>query len=228
MKILSKVLTGVVAAASIVALAGSASAAALIQVGTSGLAGSNQVTWDGTGPGAGTFTVSGITTILNFDDALYNDGFFGQQAVLTISASTTGVLSQALPNFTQSGITGYFEFRSADLSTMLLRGDFSNFWLTGVTGDASGNLTSVGGQLNLTSDLVDLSFLKQDNALFGFTNIHPAFGITGGQLNDFQANNLTGSFGGAIPEPATWGLMLMGFGGLGALLRRNRRALAFA
>jgi hypothetical protein len=33
--------------------------------------------------------------------------------------------------------------------------------------------------------------------------------------------------GGAVPEPATWAIMLVGFGGLGAALRR-RRALAFA
>jgi hypothetical protein len=31
----------------------------------------------------------------------------------------------------------------------------------------------------------------------------------------------------AVPEPATWGLMIMGFGGLGAMLRNNRRR-AFA
>ena len=30
--------------------------------------------------------------------------------------------------------------------------------------------------------------------------------------------------GGGAPEPATWGLMLMGFGGLGAMLRRRRSA----
>lgn len=30
----------------------------------------------------------------------------------------------------------------------------------------------------------------------------------------------------ALPEPATWGLMLLGFGGLGAVLRRRRAALA--
>ena len=33
---------------------------------------------------------------------------------------------------------------------------------------------------------------------------------------------------GGVPEPATWGLMIMGFGGIGALLRRSRRAAAFA
>ena len=32
-----------------------------------------------------------------------------------------------------------------------------------------------------------------------------------------------GSGGGAVPEPATWALMLIGFGGLGAMLRRQRR-----
>jgi hypothetical protein len=32
--------------------------------------------------------------------------------------------------------------------------------------------------------------------------------------------------GGNVPEPATWGLMLLGFGGLGAALRRRRIAFA--
>ena len=35
------------------------------------------------------------------------------------------------------------------------------------------------------------------------------------------------SFLGGVPEPATWAMMLMGFGGLGAMIRR-RRALAMA
>ena len=32
----------------------------------------------------------------------------------------------------------------------------------------------------------------------------------------------------AIPEPATWAMLLTGFFGMGAMMRRNRRALAFA
>ena len=32
----------------------------------------------------------------------------------------------------------------------------------------------------------------------------------------------------AAPEPATWAIMLLGFGGMGAMLRRRRAALAFA
>jgi hypothetical protein len=33
---------------------------------------------------------------------------------------------------------------------------------------------------------------------------------------------------GSVPEPATWGLMLVGFGALGAVLRRKRTAARFA
>jgi hypothetical protein len=40
-------------------------------------------------------------------------------------------------------------------------------------------------------------------------------GITSGQVT-------------ALPEPASWGLMLLGFGGLGAALRRRRAGLALA
>lgn len=33
----------------------------------------------------------------------------------------------------------------------------------------------------------------------------------------------TGGVGGAVPEPATWAMMLMGFGGMGAAMRSARR-----
>ncbi len=49
-------------------------------------------------------------------------------------------------------------------------------------------------------------------AAFGYTDGTPA-----AQL----------SLSGGVPEPATWGLMIMGFGGMGAVLRR-RRAVAIA
>ena len=36
----------------------------------------------------------------------------------------------------------------------------------------------------------------------------------------------TNPVGGGIPEPATWTMMILGFGGLGALLRRRRKHAA--
>ncbi len=33
----------------------------------------------------------------------------------------------------------------------------------------------------------------------------------------------SGSSGGAVPEPATWGMMILGFAGVGGMLRSRRR-----
>jgi len=35
-----------------------------------------------------------------------------------------------------------------------------------------------------------------------------------------------GAIRSSLPEPASWGLMIIGFGGMGAILRNNRRATA--
>jgi hypothetical protein len=44
----------------------------------------------------------------------------------------------------------------------------------------------------------------------------------------WQIDNFTVSSSAAVPEPATWAMMIMGFGGIGATLRRRRQALAIA
>ena len=52
-----------------------------------------------------------------------------------------------------------------------------------------------------------------------------------GPAGDFvvdRAYIVAGDVTGGIPEPATWGLMLLGFGGAGAALRASRRRMAFA
>ena len=53
-----------------------------------------------------------------------------------------------------------------------------------------------------------------------------------GYLSSF-ASTSTGTFGGVVtaapvPEPATWAMMLVGFGGLGVAMRSRRRASATA
>lgn len=50
------------------------------------------------------------------------------------------------------------------------------------------------------------------------------FGSVGIGGSSVYADNFT--FDTAVPEPTTWALMIMGFGGAGALLRRRRPALA--
>jgi hypothetical protein len=43
--------------------------------------------------------------------------------------------------------------------------------------------------------------------------------------NDFAIDNISVT---AVPEPMTWALMILGFGGVGAVVRRRRSAAAFA
>ena len=45
--------------------------------------------------------------------------------------------------------------------------------------------------------------------------------------NSFEFDGLAATLAG-VPEPATWTMMIMGFGGIGALLRRRRSATVFA
>ena len=42
-------------------------------------------------------------------------------------------------------------------------------------------------------------------------------------MNEGTATGLGGVTVGAVPEPATWAVMLLGFGGLGCTMRANRR-----
>jgi len=54
------------------------------------------------------------------------------------------------------------------------------------------------------------------------------FGLTPGATYTGSLNlDLDGGGGNVIPEPATWVMMIMGFGGVGALMRRRRHGLAF-
>jgi hypothetical protein len=64
----------------------------------------------------------------------------------------------------------------------------------------------------------------------GNTNLHTIL-LNYGSSSDaklYYTGSHEGGGGGPVPEPATWAMMLMGFGGLGAMLRRNRRQAAFA
>lgn len=98
--------------------------------------------------------------------------------------------------------------------------------VTSVDTTAPYHVTALGTSLGLT------------DAVVSDCCTHNSFSAIGGLgVVDFDQNgvattlagNVTVGGGGlnGVPEPATWAMMLMGFGGLGAILRR-RRAAAFA
>lgn len=71
-----------------------------------------------------------------------------------------------------------------------------------------------------------------------FSNLNPPVGTSGGTFNYSQVGYqsiastrtvlVTNAVTGGVPEPATWTLMLLGFGGVGYTLRRRPARLSLA
>lgn len=58
--------------------------------------------------------------------------------------------------------------------------------------------------------------------LFNFLTPQTGITLTGVDLQKFSTGTLYQNVG-AVPEPATWALMVLGFGGIGMAMRRRRR-----
>jgi hypothetical protein len=119
--------------------------------------------------------------------------------------------------------------------------DVFNFTLP-VTGTGGGSITNIAASLNGRTDIDFTSVLVNgvaatiQKSLGGIVELAFASGV---KLKSGD-NNITvtglargnGSYGGnisfisdavpAVPEMATWGMMILGFGGMGAAMRRQR------
>jgi hypothetical protein len=108
----------------------------------------------------------------------------------------------------------------------LLTGTFSDGYFSSTGSAASLNASSSGaGNVVLSSGLLSFIPTAEEGLSLSFTSIVPPTEIVApGKLADFTAVS-SGTFAAglsAVPEPATWALMLMGMGGLGAALRSRR------
>ncbi|HEX5264565.1 MAG TPA: PEPxxWA-CTERM sorting domain-containing protein [Phenylobacterium sp.] len=124
--------------------------------------------------------------------------------------------------------------------TNLLTASFSDAWLVGGGAPQPGSHSSTisftafndpsvpGSSVFFTSDFTNFTDFTDLAFDFAFASPTTITHQTGKALSSFNASS-TGTFEGvAIPEPATWALMILGFGGAGAALRRRRRAAALA
>jgi len=133
-------------------------------------------------------------------------------------------------------------------NSVLLHGVFTNAWIegSGASGSFDIDLTN-GGNAVFTSiydpglaTALDQSFTIHLGAAPGAitaldpsTGLHPVgppdhVGTTA--LRSFRAN-AGGSFSdtvAVVPEPGSWALMILGFGGAGVMLRRRRQVVALA
>jgi hypothetical protein len=88
------------------------------------------------------------------------------------------------------------------------------------------NLTdSAGDMFSQTLTKLNGSNIFNIVAPAGTVYTNATFSSTGGGFADLKQLRVTLA-SGAVPEPATWAMMLLGFGGIGMALRRRRRGSA--
>ncbi len=63
-----------------------------------------------------------------------------------------------------------------------------------------------------------VGYTSAANDIFGI-----GVGPSGASNDSFALDDLRFTTGGAIPEPTTWAMMVIGFGGVGAMIRRRQR-----
>ena len=154
----------------------------------------------------------------------------------TATAATFQTLNLPAADGSISGTFGNTDIGAA--------GAFSNvfdFTLpTGLTNfTISSTASSDATNVNFTSvSFNGMDFAVNSTGTFEIRSLEGSPVMLGG-VQHLVVNGVTGSSGayagtisfapGAVPEPATWGLMIVGFGGVGGLLRsRRRQGAAFA
>lgn len=110
--------------------------------------------------------------------------------------------------------------------TNVLTGSFTGGALTAVRGGSSSTFqVSIPADsiFGTTTDFFDFTGFRLDDFALSMSSATPRITVSGGTVSSFTANG-TGTFaGGVVPEPATWAMMIVGFGLVGVSLRRRER-----
>jgi hypothetical protein len=160
--------------------------------------------------------LTGSLVLFNFLDVMPAATNDQVQAYMTVEASG-------------SPFDGTISFHRVSDMANLLTLHFTNATLAGAGG--SGALFGTqpgGGTVTYTSDFLDFTGQTAGDFSIGLSGITPGFSAaawTADSVGTFASDSANG--GNGVPEPATWTMMIIGFGGVGALIRR-RRSLAFA
>jgi PEP-CTERM motif len=171
--------------------------------------------------GGNTLSSSGFVVEFNYLDPMPPALDGNINAVMTLSA--TGAPYSGTMSFLRQG-------DNANLLTVT----FGGALLFGIPGGGSATfLDSIpgAGPVTFTSDFLDFSTSTERNFSLAFSGLTNPFGSpswTADSDGTFASDSRTGPGGGPVPEPATWGMMIVGFGGVGVLLRRRRTTVAFA
>lgn len=186
-------------------------------------------------------TGGGVTQVASFSDGLYdldltNVGGFNSVSVEGNTGPSPGLLHSDVVSFNASGpasITLYVTRTGLTTVPQAFRSGLSHNTLSGNAtvvestfadaddGKFGGDLLATKtytGQLAQSNNFY--SYWSDDNG--GTYSVTHKYVVTAtGGVNTSPTVVLAG-----VPEPGTWALMIMGFGGAGAMLRRRKMAVA--
>jgi len=167
------------------------------------------------------------------------DAIFSMSGTASTPAGTSGPGGVILEQMVDSGTISFTRVTPYNGLTNLLTISFTEAFLWGPEGSRGVNYigSSATGTVTFTSDFLDFSGTTRRDFAFALTGLSVPLTIgSNGLLTSFTGDTtgIASADGrirvppGAIPEPATWGMMIMGFAGIGAALRSRRRVSAEA
>lgn len=177
---------------------------------------------------------AGQQLVADFNDAGNPEAVLLAGFDLTLDGATVGVneggsgYSGTLPN----DPTHYLTIAGGKSATLTSANALSSFSLYMGSPDTYNSIRFLGGNYDFTLSGAQITqgYVGQSwdwgtriNFDFGGRNVNQI--ILSSSSNSFEVDNFAA---GAVPEPATWALMILGFGTVGAMARRHRPAYALA
>ncbi len=220
------------AAAALVTVASAASAVTIVQYRQLDSSPSIQLVNNGSGA-----TLSSIGT-QNVRITLYDPMDAGNTTFVdgTLTFNATGNTSATVvgDNVVADFANGFFSLTANSAFTFLgntgtnvLSASFTNGTLTGILDGLSPTFTAsipVSAFTGVTSTFFTDPMQQLTNFSIGMSDANPTVSVVNGQLQSFTAASV-GTFGSGpasvVPEPATWAMMIIGFGLVGSAMRRR-------
>lgn len=198
------------------------------------------VEFTGTSNGAGTLSSTAQPVTFRFLDAAGGENFTDFAAIFNLAATTSGgsvtsgigiapVTSGNL-SFTSASAVSFGGVTGTNFLTAVFSGSALTAQINGTT--ANYGVAFPASSVTFTSDFLDFSDSTERDLAFAITGINPAISAANfsGGTGSF-AGTITGSFSAdtfagaglpSVPEPATWALMIGGFGMVGTAMRRRK------
>lgn len=246
MRAINKVLAASAVAFSLGAFASPASA--LTQFASAAADGAPALSFTTGGAAGGTITSTGEAWF--FAETLAGvTGLNPMEASFTLSATSTGTYDCyatavcGVPGFdgtltyvytgADKAYNWYGSARVLHTGDVLLTATFTNAWIQGTGTSGSFDVTTVspyvtGTVTNISSDVFSFGSTNEFDFAYTLTGANIGNPATGSTYASFSSGSSASFSAGVVPEPGTWALMILGFGGAGAMLRSRRQLSAAA